>query len=144
MSEKILRIKRFEYIPYDDFYIKKVVDKTIYKSFDGKVFYSENDIMKYIESSLKDRKRFLDLDKTGALSKSEINKLFPNSTHLLKEPKVIKQYSSEEVYSYILYNEQGQIITKSNQLHTVEEWLNDYCDVKWNLEMIVEEENVDS
>lgn len=144
-SDEVLHVKSFTYVPYWDYKIIKKVDHVTYHNWDGKTFFSKEQAKEYVDKALKDRKRLQQLSKIGELSNAELVKLYPNLTHLLKEPKEIKVISEKPVYVYELWNNEDDdemYIGVFADLDTIEYFIIDRHDVRWNLEMIVEKEGV--
>lgn len=144
--EEVLHVKSFTYIPYWDYKMIKKVDHVTYHNWDGKTFFSKESAEEYVDKALKDRKRLQQLLKMGELSNAELVKLYPNLTHLLKEPKEIKVISEKPVYVYELWNNEDDdemYIGVFADLDAIEYFIIDRHDVRWNLEMIVEKDGVD-
>lgn len=142
-SDEVLHVKSFTYVPYWDYKIIKKVDHVTYHNWDGKTFFSKEQAEEYVDKALKDRKRLQQLSKIGELSNAELVKLYPNLTHLLKEPKEIKVISEKPVYVYELWNNEDDdemYIGVFADLDAIEYFIIDRHDVRWNLEMIVEKD----
>lgn len=95
-------LDRFEYkIPEGMFVIHKnsIGFKYKLKNFNVK-FDSEDEILKYIDKALEDRKRFIQLK--DALNSKELGKIFDNIELLKLQPKLIKDYESVEQFEYVL------------------------------------------
>lgn len=145
LHEEVLKVKSFTYVPYWDYKIIKKVDHVTYHNWDGKTFFSKEQADEYVEKALKDRKRLQQLSKMGELSNAELVKLYPNLTHLLKEPKEIKVITEKPVYVYELWNNEDDdemYIGVFGDLDDIEYFIIDRHDVRWNLEMIVEKDNI--
>ena len=99
MSEPII-LDRFEYkLPKDMFTVTKKSTGFKYKLKHSNVeFDSEDKILKFIEDTLEERKRYLQLLKT--LSVKELSKLFSDIVLLGLSPKQIKEYESVEQFVY--------------------------------------------
>lgn len=144
-SDEVLHVKSFTYVPYWDYKIIKKVDHVTYHNWDGKTFFSKEQAKEYVDKALKDRKRLQQLSKIGELSNAELVKLYPNLTHLLKEPKEIKVISEKPVYVYELWNNEDDdevYIESFADLDAIEYFIIDRHDVRWNLEMIVDKEGI--
>lgn len=140
-SDEVLHVKSFTYVPYLDYKIIKKVDHVTYHNWDGKTFFSKEQAEEYVDKALKDRKRLQQLSKIGELSNAELVKLYPNLTHLLKEPKEIKVISEKPVYVYELWNNEDDdemYIGVFADLDAIEYFIIDRHDVRWNLEMVIE------
>lgn len=146
-SSEVLHVKSFTYIPYWNYKIIKKVDHVTYHNWDGKTFFSKEQAEEYVDTALKDRKRLQQLLKLGDLSYSELSKIYPNMTKLLKEPKEIKVISEKPVYVYELWNNEDDdemYIGVFADLDAIEYFIIDRHDVRWNLEMIVEKESINA
>ena len=99
MSEPII-LDRFEYkLPKDMFSVIKKSTGFKYKLKHSNVeFDSEDKILKFIEDTLEERKRYLQLLKT--LSVKELSKLFSDIVLLGLSPKQIKEYEAVEQFVY--------------------------------------------
>ena len=99
-------LDRFEYkIPEGMYVVHKESIGFKYKLKHYNVeFHSEDEILKYIDKALKDRKRFIQLQDTlkDALNSKEIGKIFDNIKLLKLEPKYIKEYEVIEQFEYVL------------------------------------------
>ena len=106
MLEPII-LDRFEYkLPKDMFSVIKKSTGFKYKLKHSNVeFDSEDKILKFIEYTLEERKRYLQLLKT--LSVKELSKLFSDIILLGLSPKQIKEYEALEqiVYEVIIDND---------------------------------------
>ncbi|AWD93245.1 hypothetical protein AB9_115 [Acinetobacter phage vB_AbaM_B9] len=145
LHEEVLKVKSFTYVPYWDYKIIKKVDHVTYHNWDGKTFFSKEQAEEYVDKALKDRKRLQQLSKIGELSNAELLKLYPNLTHLLKEPKEIKVISEKPVYVYELWNNEDDdemYIGVFADLDAIEYFIIDRHDVRWNLEMVIEKGSV--
>lgn len=143
LHEEVLKVKSFTYVPYWDYKIVKKVDHITYHNWDGKTFFSKESAEEYVDKALKDRKRLQQLSKMGELSNAELVKLYPNLTHLLKEPKEIKVITEKPVYVYELWNNEDDdevYIESFVDLNGIERFIIDRHDVRWNLEMVVEKD----
>ena len=63
-------------------------------------FHSEDELLKYIDKALEDRKRFIQLQDT--LNSKELSKIFNNIELLKLQPKHIKEYEVIEQFEYVL------------------------------------------
>ena len=63
-------------------------------------FDSEDEILKYTDKALEDRKRFIQLQDT--LNSKELSKIFDNIELLKLQPKGIKEYEAIEQFEYVL------------------------------------------
>lgn len=99
MSETII-LDRFEYkLPKDMFSVSKKSTGFKYKLKHSNVeFDSEDKILKFIDDTLEERKRYLQLLKT--LSVKELSKLFSDIVLLGLSPKQIKEYEAVEQFVY--------------------------------------------
>ena len=99
MSEPII-LDRFEYkLPKDMFTVTKKSTGFKYKLKHSNVeFDSEDKILKFIDDTLEERKRYLQLLKT--LSVKELSKLFSDIILLGLSPKQIKEYEAVEQFEY--------------------------------------------
>lgn len=143
-NDEVLHVKSFTYVPCWDYKIIKKLDHVTYHNWDGKTFFSKESAEEYVDKALKDRKRLQKLSKIGELSNSELVKLYPNLTHLLKEPKEIKVITAKLVYVYELWCDEDydtQCMGTFADLDAIEYFIIDRHDVRWNLEMIVEKDN---
>lgn len=100
-SEPII-LDRFEYaLPKGEYVVYKESSGFLYKmKHTKKQFDSEEKVLKFIEDTLKERKRYLQLLKT--LSVPELNKLFSDVVLLGLTPTQIKEYDTVEQFKYIL------------------------------------------
>lgn len=145
-SDEVLHVKSFTYVPYWDYKIIKKVDHVTYHNWDGKTFFSKEQAEEYVDKALKDRKRLQQLSKIGELSNAELVKLYPNLTHLLKEPKEIKVISEKPVYTYALYSDEDYAETyvgTFTDIEAIETFIIDKHDVRWNLSLVVEKDGID-
>lgn len=146
LQDEVLLVKSFTYIPYWDYKIIKKVDHVTYHNWDGKTFFSKESAEEYVDKALKDRKRLQQLSKIGDLSNAELIKLYPNMTHLLKEPKEIKVITEKPVYTYVLYSDEDydtQYVGTFADIETIETFIIDKHDVRWNLSLVVEKDGID-
>ena len=95
-------LDRFEYkLPKGEYVVYKESSGFLYKmKHSNKEFDSEQKVLKFIEDTLKERKRYQQLVKT--LSATELNKLFSDVTLLGLSPAQIKEYNVVEQFEYIL------------------------------------------
>lgn len=101
MREEII-LDRFEYkLPENMYKVYKESSGFIYKlRHSKKEFDSEDKVLKFIEDTLKERKRYQQLLKT--LNVTELNKLFSDVTLLGLSPAQIKKYDVIEQFKYRL------------------------------------------
>ena len=106
MSEAII-LDRFEYkLPKDMFSVSKKSTGFKYKLKHSNVeFDSEDKILKFIDDTLEERKRYLQLIKT--LSVKELSKLFSDIVLLGLSPKQIKEYEAVEQFVYEVIIDNG-------------------------------------
>ena len=95
-------LDRFEYtLPKGEYVVYKESSGFLYKmKHSKKEFDSEEKVLKFIESTLKERKRYLELLKT--LSATELSKLFSDVVLLGLTPTQIKEYDVIEQFEYVL------------------------------------------
>ena len=95
-------LDRFEYtLPKGEYVVYKESSGFLYKmKHSKKEFDSEEKVLKFIEDTLKERKRYLELLKT--LSVPELSKLFSDVVLLGLTPAQIKEYDVIEQFSYFL------------------------------------------
>ena len=95
-------LDRFEYkIPEGMYVVHKESIGFKYKLKHHNVeFYSEDEILKYIDKALEDRKRFIQLQDT--LIPKELGKIFDNIELLKLQPRHIKEYEVVEQFEYVL------------------------------------------
>ena len=95
-------LDRFEYtLPKGKYVVYKESSGFLYKmKHSKKEFDSEEKVLKFIEDTLKERKRYLQLLKT--LSVPELSKLFSDVVLLGLTPAQIKEYDVIEQFSYFL------------------------------------------
>ena len=95
-------LDRFEYtLPKGEYVVYKESSGFLYKMIHSeKEFDSEEKVLKFIESTLKERKRYLELLKT--LSVPELSKLFSDVVLLGLTPAQIKEYDVIEQFEYTL------------------------------------------
>lgn len=95
-------LDRFEYtLPKGEYVVYKESSGFLYKmKHSKKEFDSEEKVLKFIESTLKERKRYLELLKT--LSVPELSKLFSDVVLLGLTPQQIKEYDVIEQFKYVL------------------------------------------
>lgn len=120
MSEAII-LDRFEYkLPKDMFSVSKKSTGFKYKLKHSNVeFDSEDKILKFIDDTLEERKRYLQLLKT--LSVKELSKLFSDIILLGLSPKQIKEYEAVEqfVYEVIIDNDYDEDVVTCEHLSDV-------------------------
>ena len=95
-------LDRFEYtLPKGEYVVYKESSGFLYKmKHSKKEFDSEEKVLKFIEDTLKERKRYLQLLKT--LSVTELSKLFSDVVLLGLTPAQIKEYDVIEQFEYVL------------------------------------------
>lgn len=95
-------LDRFEYtLPKGEYVVYKESSGFLYKmKHSKKEFDSEEKVLKFIEDTLKERKRYLQLLKT--LSVPELSKLFSDVVLLGLTPVQIKEYDVIEQFEYVL------------------------------------------
>lgn len=95
-------LDRFEYkLPKDMYVVYKESIGFKYKMKNiNHEFDTEEDIQKFIEDVLVERKRYMQLVQT--LSEKELKKLFSNLELLKLTPKQINEYTSIELFEYAL------------------------------------------
>lgn len=95
-------LDRFEYtLPKGEYVVYKESSGFLYKmKHSKKEFDSEENVLKFIEDMLKERKRYQQLLKT--LSIPELKKLFSDVTLLGLTPAQIKEYEVIEQFKYVL------------------------------------------
>ena len=95
-------LDRFEYtLPKGEYVVYKESSGFLYKmKHTNKEFDSEDKALKFIEDTLKERKRYLQLLKT--LSAKELNKIFSDAMLLGLTPAQIKEYDVIEKFEYVL------------------------------------------
>ena len=122
MSEAII-LDRFEYkLPKDMFSVSKKSTGFKYKLKHSNVeFDSEDKILKFIDDTLEERKRYLQLLKT--LSVKELSKLFSDIVLLGLSPKQIKEYEAIEqfVYEVIIVNDYDEEVVTCRCLSDVKD-----------------------
>ena len=120
-------LDRFEYtLPKGEYVVYKESSGFLYKMKHSKrEFDSEEKVLKYIEDTLKERKRYLQLLKT--LSVPELNKLFSNVVLLGLTPAQIKEYDVIEQFEYVLeISDGGDTNTKTfSDLNEVKSYVAD-------------------
>lgn len=121
MLEPIV-LDRFEYkLPKDMFTVSKKSIGFKYKLKHSNVeFDSEDKILKFIDDTLEERKRYQQLLKT--LSVKELSKLFSDIILLGLSPKQIKEYEAVEQFVYE--------VVKDNDYYDVRETFNELWEVK--------------
>ena len=95
-------LDRFEYtLPKGEYVVYKESSGFLYKmKHTKKEFDSEEKVLKFIEDTLRERKRYLQLLKT--LSVPELSRLFSDIVLLGSTPAQIKEYDVIEQFSYFL------------------------------------------
>lgn len=126
MSEPIV-LDRFEYkLPKDMFTVSKKSIGFKYKLKHSNVeFDSEDKILKFIDDTLEERKRYQQLLKT--LSVKELSKLFSDIILLGLSPKQIKEYEAVEQFAYEVVKDDDyyDIIETFNELSEVKDYIAD-------------------
>lgn len=132
MSEEII-LDRFEYkLPENMYKVYKESSGFIYKlKHSKKEFDSEEKVLKFIEDTLKDRKRYLHLLKT--LSVPELNKLFSDVVLLGLTPAQIKEYDVIEQFEYTLVvDDDWGYAEKCKNLQDIKELVSDKLGISFN------------
>ena len=95
-------LDRFEYaLPKGEYVVYKESSGFLYKmKHSKKEFDSEEKVLKFIESTLKERKRYLELLKTHSVP--ELSKLFSDVVLLGLTPAQIKEYDVIEQFEYVV------------------------------------------
>lgn len=123
MSEEII-LDRFEYkLPKDMYIVYKNSTGFKYRlKHSNMEFDSEDKCLEFIENTLKERKRYLQLIKT--LSVSELSKLFSDVILLGLPPSKIKEYEAIEQFEYTLViDEEWGYAEKFKSLNEVKEYV---------------------
>lgn len=133
MTEEII-LDRFEYkLPENMYKVYKESSGFIYKlKHSKKEFDSEEKVLKFIEDTLKERKRYQQLVKT--LSNTELKKLFSDIVLLGLSPAQIKEYDVIEKFRYRLICEDdgwgyGEVC---NSLEEIKEIISDKLGISFN------------
>lgn len=144
MQEKII-LDRFEYkLPENMYKVYKESSGFIYKlKHSKKEFDSEEKVLKFIEDTLKERKRYQQLVRT--LNITELKKLFSDITLLELTPAQIKEYKIIEKFQYRLISEYdgwgfGEVY---NSLEEIKEIVSDKLGISfsWYLDLKDSENN---
>lgn len=126
-------LDRFEYtLPKGEYVVYKESSGFLYKMKHSKrEFDSEEKVLKFIESTLKERKRYLELLKT--LSATELNKLFSDVVLLGLTPAQIKEYDVIEQFEYTLVvDDEWGYAEKCKDLQDVKELVSDRLGISFN------------
>lgn len=126
-------LDRFEYtLPKGEYVVYKESSGFLYKmKHTKKEFDSEEKVLKFIESTLKERKRYLQLLKT--LSATELSKLFSDVVLLGLTPAQIKEYDVIEQFEYTLVvDDEWGYAEKCKDLQDVKELVSDRLGISFN------------
>lgn len=126
-------LDRFEYtLPKGEYVVYKESSGFSYKMKHAKKeFDSEEKVLKFIESTLKERKRYLELLKT--LSVPELSKLFSDVVLLGLTPAQIKEYDVIEQFEYTLVvDDEWGYAEKCKDLQDVKELVSDRLGISFN------------
>ena len=137
MSEEY-KLDRSEYKLSDGWVIDKHKVNEVYKNKHiNKTLSSQEEVDKFIQKTLKDRKRYLELIKT--LSNSELSKIFDDAVLLGLTPKQIKEFTKEEVFEYRLFID-DELTYSSTELREIQSHLAEKLGLNWynNLTLISE------
>lgn len=132
MSEEII-LDRFEYkLPENMYKVYKESSGFIYKlKHSKKEFDSEEKVLKFIEDTLKERKRYQQLVRT--LSITELKKLFSDIILLGLSPAQIKEYDVIEQFEYALVvDDDWGYAEKCKNLQDVKELVSDKLGISFN------------
>lgn len=126
-------LDRFEYtLPKGEYVVYKESSGFSYKmKHSKKEFDSEEKVLKFIEDTLKERKRYLQLLKT--LSVPELSKLFSDVVLLGLTPAQIKEYDVIEQFEYTLVvDDEWGYAEKCKDLQDVKELVSDRLGISFN------------
>ena len=126
-------LDRFEYaLPKGEYVVYKESSGFLYKmKHTKKDFESEEKVLKFIEDTLKERKRYLQLLKT--LSVPELNKLFSDVVLLGLTSAQIKEYDVIEQFEYTLVvDDEWGYAEKCKDLQDVKELVSDRLGISFN------------
>lgn len=126
-------LDRFEYtLPKGEYVVYKESSGFLYKmKHSKKEFESEEKVLKFIEDTLKERKRYLQLLKT--LSVPELSKLFSDVVLLGLTPAQIKEYDVIEQFEYTLVvDDEWGYAEKCKDLQDVKELVSDRLGISFN------------
>lgn len=126
-------LDRFEYtLPKGEYVVYKESSGFLYKmKHTKKEFDSEEKVLKFIEDTLKERKRYLQLLKT--LSVTELNKLFSDVVLLGLTPAQLKEYDVIEQFEYTLVvDDEWQYAENCKDLQDVKELVSDKLGISFN------------
>ena len=132
MSEQII-LDRFEYkLPENMYKVYKESSGFLYKlKHSKKEFDSEEKVLKFIEDTLKERKRYQQLVKT--LNITELKKLFSDIVLLGLSPAQIKEYDVIEQFEYTLVvDDDWGYAEKCKNLQDVKELVSDKLGISFN------------
>lgn len=144
MSEEII-LDRFEYkLPKDWYVVYKNSTGFKYKlKYSKHEFESEDKVLDFIEKTLKERKRYLQLLKT--LSVSELGKLFSDVVLLGLSPAQIREYEVIEQFEYTLVvDDNWSMLSTCNELSEIKGIVADRIglDFHYDFELISKEGSV--
>ena len=126
-------LDRFEYtLPKGEYIVYKESSGFLYKmKHTKKEFDSEENVLKFIEDMLKERKRYQQLLKT--LSIPELNKLFSDVVLLRLTPAQIKEYEVIEQFEYTLVvDDEWGYAEKCKDLQDIKELVADRLGISFN------------
>ena len=126
-------LDRFEYtLPKGEYVVYKESSGFLYKmKHTKKEFDSEEKVLKFIEDTLKERKRYLQLLKT--LSVPELSKLFSDVVLLGLTPDQIKEYDVIEQFEYTLVvDDEWGYAEKCKDLKDVKGLISDRLGISFN------------
>ena len=126
-------LDRFEYtLPKGEYVVYKESSGFLYKmKHTKKEFDSEEKVLKFVEDTLKERKRYLQLLKT--LSATELSKLFSDVVLLGLTPAQIKEYDVIEQFEYTLVvDDEWGYAEKCKDLQDVKELVSDRLGISFN------------
>ena len=126
-------LDRFEYtLPKGEYVVYKESSGFLYKmKHSKKEFDSEEKVLKFVEDTLKERKRYLQLLKT--LSATELSKLFSDVVLLGLTPAQIKEYDVIEQFEYTLVvDDEWGYAEKCKDLQDVKELVSDRLGISFN------------
>ena len=126
-------LDRFEYtLPKGEYVVYKESSGFLYKmKHSKKEFDSEEKVLKFVEDTLKERKRYLQLLKT--LSATELSKLFSDVVLLELTSAQIKEYDVIEQFEYTLVvDDEWGYAEKCKDLQDVKELVSDRLGISFN------------
>lgn len=138
MSEyKLLRFERNlseRFTVYEDITGKK------YKldHLPAKVFYTEEEMLIFVNNKLEERKRYMKLK--NSLTNKELSVLFPDNKYLSLTPQKMKSYKVEDVVTLTLVDDWGDCEDKFNSWGDLEFHVRDLYDLVYtpNIDFIKE------